>query len=82
MYERRYYRRAHAELPMRFIVALEPAEESGYTVHAPALPGCTSEGETREEALKNIKEHIELYLEPENENIDVTEGVEFAEVNV
>lgn len=30
----------------------------------PALPGCISEGDTREEALKNIREAIELYLEP------------------
>lgn len=67
---------------MRFIVVLEPAEEGGYTVYVPALPGCTSEGETREEALKNIKEAIELYLEPENDNIGVTEGVELAEVIV
>jgi len=31
---------------------------------APSLPGCISEGETEEEALANIKEAIELYLEP------------------
>ena len=67
---------------MRFIVVLEPAEEGGYTVYVPSLPGCTSEGETREEALKNIKEAIELYLEPEDEDIDVTEGVELTEVIV
>jgi len=35
-----------------------------YTVYVPSLPGCISEGDTKEEALKNIKEAIELYLEP------------------
>ena len=49
---------------MKFKVVLEPQEEGGYTVYVPALPGCISEGDTREDALKNIKEAIELYLEP------------------
>lgn len=49
---------------MRFKIILEPSEEGGYTVYAPSLPGCISEGETKEEALKNIQEAIELYLEP------------------
>ena len=42
----------------------EPAEEGGYTVYVPALPGCISEGDTLEEARQNIREAIELYLEP------------------
>jgi predicted RNase H-like HicB family nuclease len=49
---------------MKFRVILEPSEEGGYTVVVPSLPGCISEGNTREEALKNIREAIELYLEP------------------
>ncbi len=48
---------------MRFKVVLEPSDEGGYTVYVPSLPGCISEGETVEEALKNIQEAIELYLE-------------------
>ena len=48
---------------MKFTVILEPEEDGGFTVSVPALPGCISEGENREEALKNIKEAIELYLE-------------------
>ena len=48
---------------MRFKVVLEPSEEGGYTVFVPSLPGCISEGDTKEEALTNIKEAIELYLE-------------------
>lgn len=49
---------------MRFKVILEPSAEGGYTVYVPSLPGCISEGETVEDALKNIQEAIELYLEP------------------
>ena len=49
---------------MRFKVVLEESEEGGYTVYVPSLPGCISEGETKEDALKNIQEAIELYLEP------------------
>ena len=49
---------------MKLNVVLEPSEEGGYTVHVPSLPGCISEGETVEEAMKNIQEAIELYLEP------------------
>ncbi len=48
---------------MKFTVILEPQEEGGFTVTVPALPGCISEGETKEEALHNIKEAIELYIE-------------------
>jgi predicted RNase H-like HicB family nuclease len=48
---------------VKFTVILEPQKDGGFTVSVPALPGCISEGENREEALKNIKEAIELYLE-------------------
>ena len=41
-------------------------EHKGYTVRVPSLPGCISQGETKEEAIKNIKEAIELYLEATN----------------
>ena len=49
---------------MRIKVVLEPSDEGGYTAIAPSLPGCISEGDTKEEALKNVREAIELYLEP------------------
>ncbi len=45
-------------------VVFEPSDEGGYTVYVPALPGCLSEGDTLEEARQNIREAIELYLEP------------------
>ncbi len=49
---------------MKLAIILEPGEEGGYTVSVPALPGCISEGDSRQEALDNIREAIELYLEP------------------
>jgi predicted RNase H-like HicB family nuclease len=44
-------------------VVLEPAEEGGYTAYAPSLPGCVSEGDTYQEALNNIREAIQAWLE-------------------
>ena len=52
---------------MRLKVVFEPSEEGGYTVVVPALPGCISEGDTLEEARRNIREAIELFLEPAEE---------------
>jgi len=49
---------------MKFKVMLTPCEEGGFTATVPALPGCISEGDTREEALANIREAIEFYFEP------------------
>jgi antitoxin HicB len=48
---------------MRYTVLLEPEEDGGFVVSVPALPGCISQGDTREEALANIREAIALYVE-------------------
>ena len=48
---------------MEYIVHIHQAEEGGYWVEVPALPGCYSQGETVEEAMANIKEAIEAHLE-------------------
>ena len=53
---------------MKLAVVLERSDD-GYTVFAANLPGCISEGDTREEALSNIKEAIELYLEPTGDDV-------------
>ena len=51
---------------MKWRVILEPDPETGdYAVWCPELPGCTSAGETQHEALENIREAIELYLQPD-----------------
>ncbi len=59
---------------MKLRVILEPSDEGGYTVCVPSLPGCISEGNTVEEALANIREAIELYLEPTEDDSIVEEG--------
>jgi len=51
---------------MKWRVVLERDAETGdWAIWCPELPGCTSCGETREKALLNIREAIELYLETE-----------------
>ena len=49
-------------MPVRYTVFFEPEEEGGFHVYCPALPGCHSYGDTKEEALKNIREAIAAYL--------------------
>lgn len=66
---------------MRLKVVLEKAEEGGYVVHVPSLPGCISQGETKDEALRNIREAIELYLEP-REELFMKKSMEIAEVTI
>jgi len=64
---------------MTFPVALIESEE-GFTVCCPALPGCWSQGETRAEALKNIREAIGLWQESATEDQErefAREGVRF-----
>ena len=48
---------------MRYTVLLEPEQDGGFVVSVPALPGCISQGDTREEALANIREAISPYVE-------------------
>ncbi len=58
---------------MKFKVVLEPSDEGGFTVFVPSLPGCISQGDTEEEALRNIREAIELYLEPAEDDAILSE---------
>ncbi len=48
---------------MRQVILIPDLDDGGYTAIVPTLPGCISEGDTREEALANIKEAIELHIE-------------------
>jgi predicted RNase H-like HicB family nuclease len=48
---------------MRYKVILHREFDGGYVATVPALPGCVSQGDTREEALKNSKDACELYIE-------------------
>ena len=65
---------------MKIKVVFEAQEEGGYTVYVPSLPGCISQGDTKEEALRNIREAIELYLEVDEAQIEPIEGKEIIEV--
>lgn len=47
---------------MRYTVIIERGRESGYVAVCPALPGCVSQGRTKREVLKNIREAIEAYV--------------------
>ena len=59
---------------MKLTIVLEPQKEGGYTAYVPSLKGCISEGETKKEALKNIKEAIQLYLEADTNELTDYEG--------
>jgi predicted RNase H-like HicB family nuclease len=48
---------------MQYSVVVHNAEEGGFWVEVPALPGCYSQGESVDESLQNVTEAIELYLE-------------------
>ena len=67
---------------MKLRILLEPSEEGGYTALVPSLPGCISEGDTREEALQNIQEAIRLYLEPVEDDLQPGAGAEVIELPV
>lgn len=47
---------------LQYTVYFQPAEEGGYVVSVPALPGCLSEGDTFEKAKENIADAINGYL--------------------
>ena len=48
---------------MEYSVVVHEADEGGFWVEVPALPGCYSQGESVDEALRNVREAISLYLE-------------------
>ena len=67
---------------MTLRIVLEPSEEGGFTATVPSLPGCISEGRDRAEALKNIQEAIDLYLEPVEDDSQFSEQAETVEISV
>jgi predicted RNase H-like HicB family nuclease len=70
---------------MKYTIVLEEADEGGYTVTVPTLPGCISEGDTYDEAIENIKDAIGLYLRAVGKEIDElrqTRKLKLAEVIV
>jgi predicted RNase H-like HicB family nuclease len=66
---------------MKFRIVLEyDSEAEAFSVFCPELPGCASTGDSEEEARQNIKEAIELYLEPSD--IDLPQTAKLAEITV
>jgi predicted RNase H-like HicB family nuclease len=69
----------------QFTAIFEKNEDGDYTVTVPSLPGCISEGDTFDEALKNIKEAITLYLgvmKKDKEKIKEEEEIIIAPVKI
>ncbi len=65
---------------MKLKVLLEKGADGYFAVCCPSLKSCWSQGKTKEEALKNIQEAIELYLEPEIEDFVEDENHEICEL--
>ncbi len=63
-------------------VVLEPGEDGFIVAHCPSLKSCWSQGKTRDEALANIREAIELYLEPDPFEMVVDQTHEVVELMV
>jgi predicted RNase H-like HicB family nuclease len=70
------------EVIVKLKVILEPSDDGGYTVTVPSLPGCISEGDTKDEALNNIHEAIELYLESVEDDLPRSSQSELLEIAV
>ena len=62
-------------ISMKFKVIMREGEDGWCVVEIPALSGCISQGKNTEEALENIKEAIELYLEPDDNVISTVRGL-------
>lgn len=70
---------------MKYTVLLRRGNESGYVATVPTLPGCVSQGQTKREALKNVKEAMEVYIETLREDglpVPTEVGKELVEVEV
>jgi len=68
---------------IRYTVVLEKEDDGGYVVSVPALPGCVRQGDSRAQALANIREAIELYVEDcrdAGDPVPTDAGKEFVEV--
>jgi predicted RNase H-like HicB family nuclease len=69
---------------MRFTVVLEREDDGGFVASVPALPGCVSQGDTRDEAMQNVREAIEVYIEDcreSGEPIPSESGREFVDID-
>ncbi len=67
---------------MNIKVIVETGEDGYFVARVPALKGCWSQGKTREQAIENIREAIDLYLEPEPSDFVKTKGREIVELAI
>ena len=67
---------------MKLNIILEPSDEGGFTALVPSLPGCISEGDTREAPRSNIRKAVELYLDPVEDDEAYSPGAEKLEIAV
>ncbi len=67
---------------MNVKVVVERGEDGYFVAHVPALKSCWSQGKTREEVLENIREAIDLYLEPEPQTLEEGENQEVVELTI
>ena len=69
---------------MRWTVVLEQEANCGFVVTVPALPGCVSQGDSRDEAIENVREAIAAYVEDcreSGEAVPTESGREIVEVD-
>lgn len=69
---------------MKYRITLQKDEDGMYVVKCPSLPGCISQGKTRDEALNNIKDSIEGYIQSLKKHGEPIPAIdeEFIEINV
>jgi predicted RNase H-like HicB family nuclease len=72
----------HQLVPMQFTIKLEEFDDGGYTSQCLEIPAAISEGNTKEEALENIREAIQLFLEVTREQAQVVGEIATVEVSV
>jgi predicted RNase H-like HicB family nuclease len=68
--------------PVNLKIVIEPGEDGWFVAHCPALKSCWSQGKTREEALKNVREAIDLYLEPPPSELTENKEREIVELTI
>jgi predicted RNase H-like HicB family nuclease len=67
---------------MNIRVVIEKGEDNYFIARVPALKGCWSQGKTKEEALQNIREAIDLFLEPDASEFETRNGSEVVELAI
>ena len=68
---------------MRYTAVLEQEADGGYVATVPVLPGCVSQGDTRDEVTRNIREAADLYIEDclaAGDPVPTEAGKEFVEL--